>query len=75
MKGYKSVGFARGRKGMGYDAMPTHGEIREYSKKLANELKYQIEDEHEFSCVVLLKRNSSTSSLSIFFPSRINKKV
>jgi len=59
VKGYKSVGFARERKGMGYDSMPTHEEIQRYSKMLANELKYQIEDEHEFSCVVLLKRDNS----------------
>mgnify|MGYP001563096125 CR=1 FL=1 len=59
VKGYKAVGFARERKGMDYEAMPTHKEIQEYAKRIAEELKYQIEDEHEFSCVVLLKRGDS----------------
>ena len=57
IKGYKAVGFARDRKGMGYGAMPTHKEVKEYSKKLAKILDYQIEDEHEFSCVVLIGKD------------------
>lgn len=63
IKGYMAVGFARNRKGMGYDAMPTHEEIKDFAKKIAKELEkpglkyYKILDEHEFSRVVLIGRD------------------
>lgn len=60
IKGYMSVGFARNRKGMGYDAMPTYEEIKDYAKKIAKELKsenYKILDKHEFSRVVLIGKD------------------
>ncbi len=59
IKGYMSVGFARNRKGMGYDAMPNHKEIKDYSKKIKTALgkPYQILDEHEFSRVVLIGKD------------------
>jgi len=54
VKGYMAVGYARKRKGMGYETMPTYEEIQDYAKKLAKELKMKILDSHEFSRVVLL---------------------
>jgi len=58
IKGYMSVGFARNRKGMGYDAMPTYEEIKDYSKKIAKFLpNHKILDEHEFSRVVLIGKD------------------
>jgi tRNA wybutosine-synthesizing protein 1 len=62
VKGYKAVGFARYREGMGYESMPTHKEIKDYAVLLAKELKkqkedYKILDEHEFSCVVLIGKD------------------
>jgi tRNA wybutosine-synthesizing protein 1 len=62
VKGYMSVGFARNRKGMGYDAMPTYEEIKDFAKKIAKSLEkegYKILDEHEFSRVVLVGRDKS----------------
>lgn len=59
IKGYRAMGFARNRKGMGYEAMPTHKEVKEYAKRIAEGSRYQIEDESKPSCVVLLKRDSS----------------
>ena len=59
VKGFMSVGFARNRKGMGYDAMPTHEEIKAYAKKIKTALgkPYKILDEHEYSRVVLIGRD------------------
>ena len=61
IKGYMSVGFARNRKGMGYDAMPTHKEIKDFAKKIETALgkPYKILDEHEFSRVVLIGRDKN----------------
>ena len=62
VKGYMSVGFARNRKAMGYDAMPTYEEIKDFAKKLAKSLedeKYKILDEHEFSRVVLIGKDKT----------------
>lgn len=59
VKGYMSVGFARDRKGMGYEVMPTHEEIKKFSKMIVEVLdnKYKILDEHEFSRVVLVGKD------------------
>jgi tRNA wybutosine-synthesizing protein 1 len=60
VKGFMSVGFSRQRKGMGYDAMPTYEEIKDFARKIAEELKkegYKILDEHEFSRVVLVGKD------------------
>jgi tRNA wybutosine-synthesizing protein 1 len=54
VKGFMSVGFSRQRKGMGYESMPTHKDIQEFSVKLAKKLNLKILDEHEFSRVVLI---------------------
>jgi tRNA wybutosine-synthesizing protein 1 len=61
VKGFMSVGFSRNRKGMGYDAMPTHDEIRDYAERIAISLKnnYKILDEHERSRVVLIGKDKS----------------
>ena len=60
IKGYMSVGFARER--LGYEKMPTHKEIKDFSKELVKELnnqkeEYKILDEHEKSRVVVLGKN------------------
>ena len=54
-----SVGFARKRKGMSYDAMPTYEEVRDYAERIAIMLgkPYKILNEHEFSRVVLIGRD------------------
>jgi len=59
IKGYMSVGFARNRKGMGYEVMPTHNEIKDFAEKIVNSLAegYRILDEHEFSRVVLVGKD------------------
>jgi len=59
VKGFMSVGFARDRKGMGYDVMPTNKEIKDYAILITKELgkPYQILDEHEFSRVVLIGKD------------------
>jgi len=62
IKGYMSVGFARNRKGMGYEVMPTHEEIKDFTKMLVKELKkdgYKILDEHIHSRVVLVGKDKS----------------
>ncbi len=55
VKGFMSVGFARQR--LGYDRMPSHEEIVEFSKKLAKETGLKILDEKEESRVVLLGKS------------------
>lgn len=56
VKGYMSVGFARKR--LGYDRMPTHSEIRNFSEKLLEFLpKYQFLDEKIVSRVILLGKS------------------
>lgn len=58
IKGYMSVGFARQR--LGYERMPLHSEIKEFSKKLLNFLKsekYNFLDEKIESRVVLLGKS------------------
>ncbi|MDD5191526.1 MAG: 4-demethylwyosine synthase TYW1 [Candidatus Nanoarchaeia archaeon] len=59
VKGYMSVGYARNRKGMGYDAMPTYEEVQDYAEKIEKQLgkPYKILDEHEFSRVILIGRD------------------
>lgn len=56
VKGFMSVGYARKR--FGYEKMPNHQEIKEFSLKLLKFLpEYKILDEHEFSRVILLGKN------------------
>jgi len=56
VKGYMSVGYARKR--LGYERMPSHKEIKEFSKLLLRELKgYKFLDEQVISRVVLLGKD------------------
>jgi len=60
IKGFMSVGFSRKR--LGYDRMPNHKEIKEFSKKIERELKkerYKFLDEKIESRVVLLGKDKS----------------
>ncbi|MEK6860113.1 MAG: 4-demethylwyosine synthase TYW1, partial [Nanoarchaeota archaeon] len=60
IKSYMAIGFSRYRKGMGYDKMLSHNEIKDYSKKLVKELKkekYKILDSHKLSRVVLIGKD------------------
>jgi tRNA wybutosine-synthesizing protein 1 len=53
-KAYMHVGFSRLR--LGYECMPTHGEIREFATQIAKETGYNIIDESQESRVVLLSK-------------------
>jgi tRNA wybutosine-synthesizing protein 1 len=53
-KAYMHVGFSRLR--LGYEAMPSHNEIREFARRIAKETSYNIIDEVQESRVVLLSR-------------------
>lgn len=53
-KAYMHVGFSRLR--MAFENMPSHGQIREFATKLADETGYKIVDESEESRVVLLSK-------------------
>jgi len=55
VKGYMSVGYARNR--LGYETMPTMGEVEKYAKDIAKETGLKVLDKHEFSRVVLLGKN------------------
>ncbi|MBR9705645.1 4-demethylwyosine synthase TYW1 [Candidatus Pacearchaeota archaeon] len=63
VKGFMSVGFSRDRKGMGYETMPTHPEIKEFAKKLAKKLDYKQLDEHVFSRVILLGKDKNSMKI------------
>ncbi len=54
VKSFMAVGFSRKR--LPYSAMPSHEEIREFSKKIADNTDYKIADEKKESRVVLLKK-------------------
>ncbi|MDH3353022.1 MAG: radical SAM protein [Nanoarchaeota archaeon] len=55
VKGYTSVGYARGR--MGYDNQPWHKDVKNYAKKIQEGLEdYKIAAEDERSCIVMLAR-------------------
>jgi tRNA wybutosine-synthesizing protein 1 len=51
-KAYMHVGFSRLR--LGYESMPSHGEIREFSMQLASETGYNLINESVEGRVVLL---------------------
>ena len=58
VKGYKSVGYARGR--MGYDNQPWFDAVKDYALKLAEKLDgYEIAAEDERSCVVCISRKGA----------------
>jgi tRNA wybutosine-synthesizing protein 1 len=54
VKAYMHVGFSRLR--LDYEAMPSHSEIQQFSRQLANETGYNSIDESPESRVVLLSR-------------------
>lgn len=58
-KGFMSVGFARDRKGMGYDSMPRYEGVKEFSEGLVKELgkPYKILSEHKSSAVILIGKD------------------
>jgi tRNA wybutosine-synthesizing protein 1 len=58
VKAYMHVGFSRLR--LGYENMPSHKEIREFSTQLANETGYSLIDESAESRVVLLSKLGSS---------------
>ena len=53
-KAYMAVGFSRARIGM--EGMPSHEEIKEFSKKLAKELGWKVIDEQKESRVCLIAK-------------------
>ena len=53
-KAYMAIGYSRERLGPAY--MPSHEEIKEFSKKIAENSNYKIADEKADSRVVLLKK-------------------
>ena len=63
VKGFMSVGYSRKR--LGYEKMPTHEEIKKFSKLLAKKLKLKILDEQVFSRVVLLGKNKKNMKIKI----------
>ena len=54
VKSFMSVGFSRQR--LAYSTMPSHEEIKEFAKKIADSTGYKIADEKRDSRVVLLKK-------------------
>ncbi|MBS7632396.1 4-demethylwyosine synthase TYW1 [Candidatus Bathyarchaeota archaeon] len=53
-KAYMHVGFSRLR--LGFENMPSHGEIRDFAVRLAHVVGYNVVDESESNRVVLLSR-------------------
>jgi len=66
VKGYMSVGFARER--LGYERMPLHSEIIEFSDKLIKQLKkekYKFLDDKTESRVVLLGKDKKRMKIKV----------
>ena len=63
-KGFMSAGFSRQR--LGYDKMPWHSEIKEFSKKLAKLTGLKILEEKKESCVVLLGKSKKNMKIRTF---------
>ncbi len=61
LKAYMHLGFSRKR--LTRDSMPSHEEVMDFSKKIADALCYRIADYSEPSRVVLLSRDGTKSSL------------
>lgn len=66
VKGFMSVGFARQR--LGYERMPTHKEVVEFSKKIVKELNkidkgYKILDEQEVSRVLVIGKTKKNMKI------------
>ena len=64
LKGYMSVGYARER--LGYERMPIHSEVRNFSDKLVKFLpKYKFLDEKIESRVVLLGKSKKDMKIKV----------
>ncbi len=61
VKAYMHLGFSRKR--LPREAMPSHSEVMEFSKELAEHLDYKIAGDVEVSRVVLLSKDGSVSHL------------
>ncbi len=55
LKSYMHLGFSRNR--LSRDSMPSHEEVFDFSKQVADSLGYSIADESENSRVVLLSKD------------------
>lgn len=64
VKGYVYVGYSRER--MKEENMPTHGEIRQFAQRLADETGYAFEAEREDSRVALLVRPGAERELPTY---------
>lgn len=62
VKAYMHVGFSTSR--LGFDSMPSHGEILGFAKELAERTGYDIVDEVPISRVVLLSRIGKPKNIS-----------
>jgi tRNA wybutosine-synthesizing protein 1 len=63
-KAYMHVGFSGLR--LDYNNMPTHGEVREFARRLAERTAYMIIDESVESRVVLLSRHGKSTKFENF---------
>ena len=61
VKAYMHLGFSRNR--LPREAMPSHKEVLDFSKQIADHLGYKVADDVEISRVVLLSRDGSVSHL------------
>ncbi len=61
IKAYMHLGFSRGR--LPREAMPSHEEVLDFSRQIADHLGYAVADAVEISRVVLLSRDGSVSLL------------
>lgn len=57
VKSAMAVGFARTQKRLKYSEMLLHEEIKDFARKIANTIGYEIKDEKPESRVVLLKKD------------------
>jgi tRNA wybutosine-synthesizing protein 1 len=71
VKAYMAVGYSRKRVGM--LGMPTHEEIQEFARQLAEETGYIYTDEHRPSRVILLCRNEVAKKNRFIDFSKIGK--
>lgn len=62
-KAFMSVGFSRQR--LGYEKMPFHSEIKEFSRKLSKLTGLKILDEKKESCVVLLGKSKKNMKIKL----------
>lgn len=61
LKAYMHLGFSRNR--LNRDSMPSHEEVLDFSKKVAQVLGYSIADSSEASRVVLLSKDGKRSDI------------